>query len=146
MLVYAFQQWEGGEGDATGNGSTTDPDNPPAVVEQDPVPPANNGETDPDTAVTRPPTPPDNGGDVITPVTPPDQANINTDPLPAEWPLLQLTGVVGRGANGSVIINNEILGVGQSIEGAKIVAIATQGAWLEYRGEKRFLAIEFVSQ
>ena len=143
MLVYAFQQWQG-DGTQTGTEETPpDTDNPPAVVEPDTGTDVDGGGTyvEPDTG---------NGSGQTTSIdpdgndgVPPDP--LNAEPLPVEWPLLQLTGVVGRGPNGSVIINNEILGVGQTIEGAKIVAIGQQGAWLVYEGEKRFLSIEFVS-
>jgi len=143
MLLYAFQQWQGeGEGEGTTEKeTTTEPDD--AGENTEPVPVVNNNDnndTDSGNTTVAPQNPPDYG----TTEAPPDP--INAAPLPVEWPLLQLTAVVGSGANGSVMINNEILGVGQTIEGAKIVAIGRQGAWLEYKGEKRFVSVEFVSQ
>lgn len=60
---------------------------------------------------------------------------------PVRWPSLILSGVVGRGSNGSAILNSEIIAVGETIEGVKVVSIGRQGVELEYKGETQFLKV-----
>ena len=60
---------------------------------------------------------------------------------PVKWPALKLKGIVGRGNAGSIILNSSIVGVGEDLDGVKIRAITSKGAWLEYRGEKKFLKV-----
>jgi len=60
---------------------------------------------------------------------------------PVDWPRLTLSGVLGHGTNGSVIIDNEIVGVDETIEGVKVISIRGQGAELEYDGETLFLKV-----
>ncbi len=58
-----------------------------------------------------------------------------------EWPNLTLDGVVGSGAQGSCLINGEIVRVGERVQNVKISAILRDGVELKYRGEKRFLRV-----
>jgi len=60
---------------------------------------------------------------------------------PANWPMLTCSGVVGKGASGSAIISSEIVGVGESVQGVKVLSIRAQGVELEYEGETRFLKV-----
>jgi len=58
-----------------------------------------------------------------------------------QWPYLIVTGIVGQGKKGSVVINNKVIGVGDTVDGARIVSIGNKGVNLEYRGEKRFVKV-----
>ncbi len=60
---------------------------------------------------------------------------------PVQWPALQLSGVVGRGANGSAIINGEVLAVDEWIADARVVEVQAQGVVLEYKGDRRFVKV-----
>jgi len=60
---------------------------------------------------------------------------------PIIWPILSISGLVGKGEQGSVMFGAEIVGVGESIEGVKVLSISKQGAQLEYRGEKKFVKV-----
>ncbi|MBN2301511.1 MAG: hypothetical protein JXN60_03240 [Lentisphaerae bacterium] len=53
------------------------------------------------------------------------------------WPMLTLSGVVGKGSNGSVILNNEIVGVGEYIDGVKVVSLGYREVTLEYEGQQQ---------
>lgn len=71
-------------------------------------------------------------------------AAVTVEPPPAprpkrEWPLLTLSAIVGRGANGSALISGNILVVGEAMKGVKLVSIKSGGVWLDYKGELRFL-------
>ena len=57
------------------------------------------------------------------------------------WPTLSLSGVVGKGENGSAIINKQIVGVGESIEGVKVIAIRDKSIELEFKGKTQILRI-----
>lgn len=59
------------------------------------------------------------------------------------WPPLTLRGIVGRGLNGAAIINNQVVGVNEVIEGVRVVSIEAQGVELEYQGEKKTLKVGF---
>jgi len=59
----------------------------------------------------------------------------------AKWPALVLNGMVGKGANGAAIINKKVVGVGESIEGVKLISVDRQGVHLEYSGEQRFMKV-----
>ncbi|MDD4870552.1 MAG: hypothetical protein PHR77_08325 [Kiritimatiellae bacterium] len=60
---------------------------------------------------------------------------------PVSWPSLVLTGVVGKGANGSAIINKQIVAVGETIDGVKIVAIKDKSVELEFKGKTQILKV-----
>ena len=63
------------------------------------------------------------------------------DRAPVEWPHLTLSGLVGRGRTGSAILNNEVVGVGESIQDVTLLGIDSEGVELEYRGERRHLKV-----
>ena len=60
---------------------------------------------------------------------------------PVIWPILGVSGLVGKGEQGSVMFGAEIIGVGESIEGVKVISISKQGAELEYRGQRKFVKV-----
>lgn len=62
-------------------------------------------------------------------------------PETVRWPPLELSGIVGKGANGSAIINGMVLSVNESIENVTIVAIENQGVRLEYKGHTQYLRV-----
>lgn len=62
------------------------------------------------------------------------------------WPVLMLSGVVGKGAKGAAFINGEIVDVNESIEGVKVIAIGNQGVKLQYKGEIQFLKVGHSTQ
>jgi len=57
------------------------------------------------------------------------------------WPALKLKGIVGGGSAGAVMLNDKVLGVEETIEGVRVASIDSNGAWLEYQGERRFLKV-----
>ncbi len=57
------------------------------------------------------------------------------------WPPLELSGIVGKGLNGSAVINGMVLSVNESIENVTIVAIENQGVRLEYKGHTQYLRV-----
>lgn len=57
------------------------------------------------------------------------------------WPVLKLSGVVGRDTQGSAIINGNIIPIGQTIEGVKVVKIIGGGVEVEYQGETKILRV-----
>ena len=59
----------------------------------------------------------------------------------APWPSVSLSGLLGKGSNGSAILNNRIIGVGETIDGIKVVSIGRQGVVLEYKGETQLLQV-----
>lgn len=60
-----------------------------------------------------------------------------TDP----WPRLDISGILAGGSSrsGAVIVNNRIVGVGESIQEAKLIAVSAQQAEFEFQGERRTL-------
>jgi hypothetical protein len=54
---------------------------------------------------------------------------------------LSLGGIVGKGTSGSASINGEVVAIGESIEGAKLVAVGNQGAYLEFKGKRIFVKV-----
>jgi hypothetical protein len=57
------------------------------------------------------------------------------------WPSLTLSGVMGKGKKGSAIINGEFLGVGDTIEGVKILSVEEKSVNLSFMGEKQSLKV-----
>lgn len=62
-------------------------------------------------------------------------------PEPVVWPMLTINGLVGKGAQGAAMINAQIIGVNETIEGVKVIDIQKQGVTLEFEGEKRFVKV-----
>ncbi|MFO7870745.1 MAG: hypothetical protein R6V03_04860 [Kiritimatiellia bacterium] len=60
---------------------------------------------------------------------------------PVVWPALSLGGIVGRGKDGAVIINGQIVGVGDIVNGVRIAAILRNSVKLEHGGETRILKV-----
>jgi hypothetical protein len=61
--------------------------------------------------------------------------------LPVEFPTLKLQGIYYRMTKSSVLINGQHLYVGDSLGNVKIVAIDRQSVTLEYKGQKKVLAL-----
>jgi cytoskeletal protein RodZ len=57
------------------------------------------------------------------------------------WPEAKLKGIVGRGKGGAVMLNDMIIGVGEEEKGIKVIKIESNGVWLEYEKERRFLKV-----
>lgn len=59
------------------------------------------------------------------------------------WPRLAVSGIIGtsRGARGAAIINGQMLSIGSSIEGVKIITIDKQGVQLRLGDETRTLTV-----
>lgn len=58
------------------------------------------------------------------------------------WPRLAVTGVMGgRAGHGAVIINGQMLNVGETVEGARIVSADRRGVTLTFSGETRTVAV-----
>jgi hypothetical protein len=58
-----------------------------------------------------------------------------------KWPDITISGVVGKEHAGAAFINNKVVGVNETIEGIRILAIKPQGALLEYKGETRLAKV-----
>jgi len=71
-----------------------------------------------------------------TPATPPAKPR-----TPVKWPSLALQGVIGRGQNGSAIINDQVLAVNETIENVRVVSVGRQNVELEHKGERRSLKV-----
>jgi hypothetical protein len=90
--------------------------------------------------VTTPTEPPQNTEpaqttEVATTETNPSAPDVKPPPMP--WPVLTVTGVIGRGQKGAAKINNVIVDVGQSIDGVKVVSLGSRSVELEYLGQRR---------
>jgi hypothetical protein len=57
------------------------------------------------------------------------------------WPRLSLSGLVGGKRGGAAIINNQVIGIGEAIEGVVVTDLTKKGATLEYQGERLFLHV-----
>jgi hypothetical protein len=111
------------------------PDSQPAVTDASPAaaPPSQPTETTPAaapvTATSDQPAP--------AAATPPAAT-----PQPALiWPTLKLTGIVGGGSHGAVMLNGKVVGVNETIESVRVADIEKHGVWLEYQGNRRFLKV-----
>jgi hypothetical protein len=76
-------------------------------------------------------------------VTPPPTGNTVKVIMPALWPKLLITGIIGRnkGGESAVIINGQMLSPGDSLEGVKIEGIEKQRAKLVFQGEVKLLSV-----
>ncbi|MCE9614988.1 MAG: hypothetical protein K8T26_11970 [Lentisphaerae bacterium] len=64
-----------------------------------------------------------------------------TSTAPQSWPLLKISGVVGKGLRGAATINGHIVTVGEKIDDVEVVSIGEYGAKLEFGGETRFAKV-----
>ena len=68
-------------------------------------------------------------------------------PSPGEaadaWPALSLQAVMSfeTQEKSAAMINSELLNVGESVAGVKLVEIRVNGVTMEYKGETRFMKI-----
>ena len=67
------------------------------------------------------------------------------DPLTPEelkqWPSLTLRGIAGRGKNGSAMINDDIVGIGETVERVRVISIVPHGVLIELNGRQQFLKV-----
>jgi len=79
--------------------------------------------------------------------TPGSSAAVATAPGTAQspatitWPDITISGVVGNEQKGAVFVNGKVIGVNESVEGIRILAIKPQGALVEYQGETRLAKV-----
>ena len=63
-------------------------------------------------------------------------------PVHVNWPKLNVTGIMGRAGGGAIVfINGQILKIGDTIAGARILAIQENGAQLVLEGETNFFRV-----
>jgi hypothetical protein len=88
--------------------------------------------------------------DTVAPriVTPDTVTSSTTTPPPAKveavmWPRLTVSGIIGtsRGSRGAAIINGQMLAIGASVEGVRVIAVDKQGVELSFGGETRTLTV-----
>lgn len=77
------------------------------------------------------------------PATPTPQAAAVEVTEAVAWPSLTVTGIIeGRGANkGAALINNQLTMVGDSIDGAKLLAVMQHGVKMSFEGESRVIKV-----
>jgi hypothetical protein len=119
---------------------------PPVAVDPGQETPSNPTPAAPDPADETPPEP-----EPVEPVEPvevtPEPVEVAPEPEPVVvkepviWPVLMVSGLVGKGAQGAVMFETEIVSVGESIEGVRVVSISKKGAELEYMGEKKVVSV-----
>ncbi len=151
MIVFALQQWSAASESETAAAPsiTTSPAEPaprePVAPQPDP-PPQKIAKPATPAPVQAKPTP-----IPVTPIPPPKQPVVDPAPepapvpakpkAPARWPVLALQGVIGKGQNGSAIINDQVLAVNEVIEGVRVISVGKQNVELEYEGERRDLKV-----
>lgn len=113
-----------------------EPAAPPETVAEDQPDPAGT-EVDPAVAVAPPPEP---AGSEPAP-----EADAAAEPdTPAaniQWPLLKVSGIVGKGRLGSAVVNGKIIAVGELVKGVKLVGVDGRSVDLEYEGETRSVRV-----
>jgi len=121
----------------------------PAVISNELVKPPSSGTVAPEPAkgvqtqatvkveapVIKPPEP-------VNPATPP--APVVAPPTiepPVVWPNLVVSGIFeGKGSiRSSAIINKQMVSVGETIEGVKLIAVRDMGVELEYKGKRQYV-------
>ena len=60
---------------------------------------------------------------------------------PVSWPVVQVSGVVGNGSSGGVVIDKHFIAVGESHQGITVEALGTRGATLTFQGKTRFVKV-----
>ena len=91
------------------------------------------------TAPTPPVTPP--VPVAVKPPTPPAIPPENPVVASVSWPPLTLSGIAGSGREASVIINHQVIGCDEVIDGVRVVDITAQGVVLEYQGHRQILRV-----
>jgi len=69
---------------------------------------------------------------------------VAAEPAPAEWPSLNLTGVLRKGGmdgSAAAMIGGELVSVNETIQGVRLLSVESSGVWLEMNGEQKFLTI-----
>jgi len=80
----------------------------------------------------------------VTRTNPPPAASpaVEALKLPLVWPRLTVSGLMGGGRTRStVIVNGQMLTQGDTVDGAKIIAIEKHGVTFTFSGETRTLAV-----
>ena len=147
MIMFAVQQWKQSDDQPpppevaahveTATPASTTPEEPAASTVAPPLP------------IAKPPHPVAIAKPVAKPPAPPPVAPVKAEPTqpavtavePVEWPTVTLQGVIGRGKNGSAILNNKVLAVNETIEGIRVISVGKQGVELEYQGKRRFIKV-----
>ena len=64
-------------------------------------------------------------------------------PVPLQWPTLKLTGLLSslNAGEGAARINNQMVFIGGQIEGVTLIKIGSDGIYLKYGDETRFLKV-----
>jgi len=64
-------------------------------------------------------------------------------PVPLQWPTLKLTGLLSslNAGEGAARINNQMVFIGGQIEGVTLMEIRSDGVYLRYGDETRFLKV-----
>jgi hypothetical protein len=78
------------------------------------------------------------------PVTAPPPPTVTAPPpVHVDWPAAKISGIVrgGQGQGSAIIINDKVIGEGESIDGITVTAIEAKGAMLEYKTQQRFLKV-----
>jgi hypothetical protein len=61
--------------------------------------------------------------------------------MPMLWPILSVKGIISSGPGGGAIINSQIIEVGDSIDGAKVISVVKGNVTLEFEGETKVLRV-----
>jgi outer membrane biosynthesis protein TonB len=163
MVIFAVQQWRASGDEAVAAPAVTaapvDASAPVEAPAPAPVEPVEEKATPPTLAKPAEPAPPVEPAPVETEPAPPPPKKPDVEPTeppepapapapepakpkaPVAWPSLALQGVIGKGQNGSAIINDQVLAVNETIEDVRVLAVGRQNVELEYNGERRTLKV-----
>jgi hypothetical protein len=61
--------------------------------------------------------------------------------MPMLWPILSIKGILSSGPGGGAIINSQIVRIGDSIEGAKVISVVKGNVTLKFEGETKVLRV-----
>jgi hypothetical protein len=64
-------------------------------------------------------------------------------PTPVEFPDLKVEGYVLNGPHSTVVLNGRTVGVGEGVEGVKVIAIELWGVAIEMDGNRKWLSLTF---
>jgi len=146
MMMFAFQKWKGSQ-ERPGTSPPikailpAEPESPaPAVTAPGPRPPETPAPEAPTAQAEPSPEEAEESMEKV-PGLAVDLDVKTTEPSGLVWPPLALSGVVGKGHNGAANINGQVVGIGETVDDVTVLAVARQGAKLEYKGETRFLKV-----